>query len=185
MKRREIIKYAAFATGAALSAPLALSILSGCKPDSKNVIGKLHFFSQEEFSLIETIVDVILPKTDSPSATDVGVPRMIDSMVGTVYKAEEKENYRKNFDALFKHYSKIKFQDFSPEAQLSALKVLESDSRKGDASGKAFKELKQQTIAYYLSSEEVGTKFLTYLPVPGKYESCISVEEAGGKKYAL
>jgi len=181
MKRREIIKYAALATGAALSAPLVLSILSGCKMDSSSPTGQLHFFKPKEFSLIETIVDVILPKTDSPSATDVGVHRMIDSMVGTVYKAEDKENYRKGFDALFQYLNNAKFQDADAAGQLSVLKEVD----KSDEHQKAFRDLKQQTIAYYLTTEEVGTKFLTYLPVPGKYQPCISLEEAGGKKYAL
>ena len=49
----------------------------------------------------------------------------------------------------------------------------------------AYLNFKQQTVAYYLSTEEVATKFLTYLPVPGKYEACITVEEAGGKAWAL
>ena len=110
MNRREIIKYAAFATGAALSAPLALSILSGCKTDASTatVIDKLHFFSPDEFSTITTIVDLILPKTDSPAATEVGVHTMIDSMVGTVYRPEAKENYKKNFAKLFSFLSEKK-----------------------------------------------------------------------------
>ena len=181
MKRREIIKYAAYATGAAISAPLALSILSGCKTDEVRGIDKLHFFNAEEFSLIETIVDVILPKTDSPSATEVGVHYMIDSMVGTVYNAEDKGDYRKGFDGLFQYLKETKFQDGNSESQLAALKKL-GDSAEHQ---KAFNDLKQQTIAYYLTTEEVGTKFLTYLPVPGKYQPCISLEEAGGKKYTL
>ena len=188
MKRREIIKYAAYATGAALSAPLAMSILSGCNTESSNATGQLHFFKPEEFSLLETIVDIILPKTDSPSASEVGVHRMIDSMVGTVYNDEHKENYRKGFDALFFFLKdKKNFQEINLKNQLNLLKELDNlnGSPSDNIVAKAFRELKQQTIAYYLTTEEVGTKFLTYLPVPGKYQACISLEEAGGKKYAL
>ena len=185
MKRREIIKYAALATGAALSAPLALSILSGCKtdPSAAASTGKLSFFNQDEFSLIKIVVDQILPKTDSPSATEVGVHTMIDSMVGTVYAPEEKENYKKNFASVFSFLSDKKFLAASSEKQMELLKGLENTNDEKVKNG--FLALKQQTIAYYLTTEEIGTKYLTYLPVPGKYQACISLEDAGGKKYAL
>ena len=48
----------------------------------------------------------------------------------------------------------------------------------------AFKELKQQVIAYYLNTEEVGTEFLNYLPIPGEYQPCISVEDVNNKAWA-
>ena len=49
---------------------------------------------------------MILPKTDSPSATDVGVDKMIDQMVGTVYTGENQEAYRKGFDSLASFFAK-------------------------------------------------------------------------------
>jgi len=188
MKRRDIIKYAAYATGAAISAPLALSILSGCKTDPSSTVtaGKLHFFNKNEFSLIKTIVDQILPKTDSPSATEVGVHTLIDSMVGTVYRPDEKETYKKNFAKFFSFLSDNNFQQESSENQLGILRQLENPTNESaKAAHDGYLALKQQTVAYYLTTEEIGTKFLTYLPVPGKYQACISLEEAGGKKYAL
>ena len=188
MKRREIIKYAALVTGAALSAPLALSILSGCKaePSTAAATGKLSFFNQDEFSLIKLVIDQILPKTDSPAATEVGVHTMIDSMVGTAYSPEEKEKYKKNFAQLFSFFSEKKFLSESPTKQLDLLKGLENPTdEKAKSAHDGYLALKQQTIAYYLTTEEIGTKFLTYLPVPGEYQACISLEDAGGKKYAL
>jgi len=48
-----------------------------------------------------------------------------------------------------------------------------------------YNQIRQQTISYYLSTEEINTKYLNYLPVPGKYQPCISLEEAGGKAWAI
>jgi len=48
-----------------------------------------------------------------------------------------------------------------------------------------FQELKQQAIAYYLSTEEINTKYLNYLPVPGEYQACIPLSEIGGKAWAI
>ena len=73
MKRRDLLKYTALATGAAVSAPLASVLLSGCKPDivANDLDYELKFFDEEQLALVRQLVDVILPKTASPSASEV------------------------------------------------------------------------------------------------------------------
>ena len=72
------------------------------------------------------------------------------------------------------------------ETQLEQLKgIVTSTEEKDQMAKSAFLEFKQQTIAYYLSTEEIATNYLNYLPVPGTYESCISLESVGGKAWAL
>jgi len=183
MKRREILRYTALATGAAISASLLSSLLVGCQSEvvPATTAEELAFFSGTEFELVKTIADIILPKTDSPSATDVGVHDMIDQMVGKVYSEKEKTAYKTAFTALTKLVGKATGNDLSTLVnQLNS-----KDQSTPEAARKGFTALKQQTIAYYLSSKEIGMNYLSYLPVPGDYEACISVEEAGGKAWAL
>jgi len=203
MKRREILKYTAYMTGAAVSLPLMSSLLSGCKTDSiaKASDFKLNFFSKEEFSFVTNLVDTILPATDSPSASAVGVHKMIDSMVGTTYNEEDTKNYRKKFDAFKKYLDNIKeenkfnygleknvegksFEEFSQDEKIKVLKFLDTSTENPEAR-EAYLELKQQTIAYYLTTEEIGTNFLNYLPVPGEYDGCIELSEVGGKAWSI
>lgn len=189
MKRREILKYTALATGAAVSAPLAGSLLAGCNADvAVNTDDyALQFFDDQQFMLVKDLVDTILPKTDSPSATEVGVHRMIDHMVGAIYNDEYKEEYKAGF-ALLTNFldGNGGFLEMDEEKKLTTLRDLDNsdDESLGDTK-EAFTALKQQAVAYYLTTEEIGTKFLNYLPVPGEYESCISVEETGGKLWAI
>jgi len=194
MKRRKIIKLAALATGAALSAPLLSSLLSGCQSeaiDQADINYKLQFLNKDEFALVRKLSNIILPKTDSPSASDVGVHRMIDHMVATVYKKEDKEGYQKRFASLVAYLNpdpeKVNsFLDLEEKEQLEMIQKL-SDAKEDNLKDaqEAFLDLRQQSIAYYLSSEEIGKKYLKYLPVPGEYQPCISLEEAGGKAWAL
>lgn len=190
MKRREILRYTAYATGAAIGAPLIASILSGCQ-DVNITTGsdKLEFFNNSEFELVKTLIDTILPKTDSPSATDVGVHKMIDHMVHVVYDKKSKDEYRNKFTALQSYLNSKtgqNFMDLKGEKQVELVKSLGLASDPNVANAKSgLTDLKQQTIAYYLSSEEIGTNYLNYLPVPGEYQGCISLEEAGGKAWAL
>jgi len=165
-----------------LSAPLLSSLITGCQEAKKikDIDYSLHFFDQEAFTFLKTTIDTILPKTDSPSATEVGVHKIIDTMVGTVYKPSDRENYKQGFLALSKQLN------INEEINLEALERLtHSQNGKDKAAREALLALKQQTIAYYLSTEQVAKKHLNYLPVPGSYEPCITLEEAGGKLWAL
>lgn len=181
MDRRSILKYSAVATAAVVASPLASSLLSGCNVD-KMAVGSpegLHFFSKDEFQLLGKLIDVILPKTDSPSATEVGVDFIIDNMVGTVYKTESRVEYRNRFNALQDHLKE------NPDVNAAVNLLHSSEDLDIVEAKKSFLEIKQQTIAYYLSTETIGKNFLNYLPVPGEYKSCISLEEAGNKAWAI
>lgn len=190
MKRREILIYTAYMTGAAVSLPLMSTLVSGCKTDTvaRAVDFKLSFFTEEEFAFVKGIVDTILPKTDSPSASEVGVHKMIDSMVGTTYKDEDLKKYRAGFDT-FASFLKDKggdknFIDLSQHEKIKVLKELDA-SKDHESARAAYLELKQQTVAYYLTTEEIGTNFLNYLPVPGEYQGCIDLAEVNGKAWAI
>jgi len=175
MTRRDILKYTSLLTGAAVGAPLMSTILSGCQETATTDSGELIFFNQEDFNLVTEIVDIILPKTDSPSATEVGVHHLIDKMVGEVYNPEDQKKYQEGFTQL-----KSYLNDKSDVA--SGLTDLMADNG-SDAQG-ALLSLRQQTIAFYLSTEVVSMNYLNYLPVPGEYEGCISLESVNNKAWA-
>lgn len=193
MNRREVIKRVSLLTGAAISAPLMSSLLTGCKkveklPDSDSDSGYTPlFFNENEFDYIRTIADIILPKTDSPSATDVNVHKIIDLMLSEVYKPQDKKYYAEGISSLTKYLDD--FLELNNTEQIERLRHLQQLNTSADSnvnSAKlAFLDLKQQTIAYYLSTEEIAKNYLNYLPIPGKYEPCISLKETGGKAWAI
>lgn len=188
MNRRDILKYTALATGAAVSAPLASMILSGCQAEEvDNYVPQ--FFTAEEFVVAKSMMNTILPKTDSPAATEVGVHRLMDKFVNEIFDTEKQVAYKEAFLALVMHLAENagkSFEKLRPTQQLSALQTLEQSSDKALAELKStLVDFKQQTIAFYLTTEEIGKNYLNYLPIPGAYEACISLEEAGGKAWAL
>lgn len=186
MNRREILKYTAYLTGATVSAPLISVIMSGCKTDSlaEEATSTLNFFSEADFKLVRTVVDLILPKTDSPSASEVGVHNTIDHMLGLVYSKEAQTKFKNGFVAFTKYLNEVSSKKGEPTLEI--LQQLQQSKKEDNQDARnTFLDIKQQTIAYYLTSEEIGTKYLNYLPVPGKYESCISLEEVEGKAWAL
>lgn len=180
MERREIIKLVTLATGAVLTIPLSNSLLIACKnvnpiKDSDYV---LQYFNTEDYVLLQNILNVILPKTDSPSAVDVGVHQIIDTMVGTVYDPKQKKEFSETYEALNRHLN-------SGIGLEKLQSLLMSSNEKDEMAKSAFLGLRQQAIAYYLSTKEIATNYLNYLPIPGPYEPCISLESVDGKAWAL
>jgi hypothetical protein len=181
MERRELIKLVTLATGSALIIPFTSNLLVACKQVEKQDESDyaLQFFNNEDFSLLKNLVDVILPKSNSPSATEVGVHQMIDTIVGKVYSVEQQQNFTKKFSNL-KSYLKN-----SKNYTQSLQELSNSSEETHNVSKEAFIDIKQQTVLYFLNTKEVATTFLNYLPVPGKYKACISLEEVDGKAWAL
>ena len=179
MKRRDLIKLVTLATGSMLSVPLLNSLLVSCESNSTITAEtyELQFFNREDFKLIQELVDIILPRTDSPSATDVGVHKTIDTMIAQVYSPQQKSDYKNQFSAF-----KKQIENTNESWEIIMKQLLsseESDAKKG------LNELRNQTIAYYLSTEEVSKKHLNYLPVPGDYEPCIELNSVKGKAWAI
>lgn len=183
MNRREMLKYTALLTGAAVSAPFATAFLSGCTRETGD--RELLFFEPNQFELLTQLADTILPRTASPSASDVNVHHTLDSMLGVVFDEEFKTIFGNQWAELEGFLSDENFQQMEQPERVALLSELETSHNDEIANAKlAFRELKQQVIAYYLNTEEIGTEFLNYLPIPGEYQACISVEDVNNKAWA-
>ena len=188
MNRREILKYTALATGATICTPLLNAMLTGCTSKTKDaLLGiTLYFFSQEELGVVIQMIDTIIPKSNSPASSEVGVHHEIDEMVGLVYQEKDREAYRTGFDMLLGHLNKEGFPTLENNEKESMLLDIEQSGTTVNADiKKAYLHLKQQTIAYYLATEEIGKTYLNYLPVPVEYQPCIPVSEVNGKAWAI
>lgn len=197
MNRREVLRYTAWITGSAISASLASAILSGCSEQSAEQnqakgtdispnASLLHFFTPEQFTLVGLLADTILPRTDSPSATDVKVHITLDSMLGQVFDSNYQTAFKIDWLALESYLGQQQFLQLEPTAQVEVLRSLELNQNDNVASAKkTLIEFKQQVIAYYLTTEDIGKNFLNYLPIPGFYKPCISVDEVNNKAWAL
>ncbi|MGB5653258.1 gluconate 2-dehydrogenase subunit 3 family protein [Robiginitalea sp.] len=76
------------ALGYTVATPTIISLMQSCKQDSGPVWTPV-FFSPEEGAVIMQLADLILPKTDTPSATEVGVHTFLDRYMKEVSESEE------------------------------------------------------------------------------------------------
>ena len=94
MDRRDVLKYTAYLTGYAVTAPLTSAILSGCKSEPAAPEFVPSFFTAEEFPAIRKMAEVMLPETNTPGAGELGIPQFVDKVMATFTKAKDKEKLR-------------------------------------------------------------------------------------------
>jgi len=191
MDRREALKRTAWIMGGAISAPAIMGILKGCtaKP---TIDWKPAFLSSDQGVLVTQVTDIIIPKTDTPGAKDVGVPGFIDQIVNECYKKEDQDKFMeglKAFDEEAKKEYGDAFIDLDAEQQAAFVKKLHAAAVEANEEPGAPRPfilaIKELTMLGYFTSEIGATQVLQYSPVPGAYKGCIPVSEAGnGKTWA-
>lgn len=195
MKRREVLQHTAAILGYAITGPALAGILNGCKAQPELAF-KPEFFSVQQAALVAALAEIIIPKTDTPGAIDVGVPMFIDRMLKEVYPKESQDAFLKNlsdFDNGAREAYNNAFLDCSDDQKISYFKeqhdTAVGNSGSGNSSGwwnagvqtsKPFMiELKELTLLGFFSSEAGATKVLQYNQVPGPYRGCVPLAEVG------
>ncbi len=90
MDRRKALKNMGLAMGYTVATPTLISIMQSCKGEPV-ATWTPEFFTPSEGSVLTKVVDVILPKTDTPSASEVQVDIFIDKFAKDVMEKEEQE----------------------------------------------------------------------------------------------
>lgn len=89
MKRRSALKNMGMAFGYAAATPTLLSVLQSCKDKAPYAEWTPTFFDKDKGYALAQMVDVILPKTETPSATEVNVHLFIDQFAKEVLPPEQ------------------------------------------------------------------------------------------------
>jgi hypothetical protein len=193
MDRREALKRTALLMGGAVSAPAIMGILKGCKA-KPGIEWKPVFVNEDQASIISTVSDIIIPRTDTPGAVDTGVPGFIDQMLKEVY-SEEDQKYFLDGLAAFNDGAKSEYGDayidLDAEDQAAYVKsvhdaAVEAEQTTDPAPKRPFiLMMKELTMLGFFTSEPGATQVLQYVAVPGAYKGCIPLSEAGnGKTWA-
>jgi hypothetical protein len=169
MDRRHLLKGIG-AVALYSSFPAVLSeFLSSCNSGTKKQ--RAGFFSDDEFSLVESISDIILPKTSTPGALDVQAPYFIDLVVKNCMNKTDQQMIKDGLLQISKEAGK--FSSLSPEQKSGIIKKTDEAAFKDNSSHAWFRIIKKLTLIGYFTSQEGMTKALNYAKVPGEYKACI------------
>lgn len=174
MERRELLRTLASAAAfTALSPHKTLAawsrVASGISPANE--------FSPSHLALIRAIADTIIPRTDTPSATDVGVHKFVDVIVNEQLTDEERTAGLAGLDAidaLARSTSNAAFTNLSATARGAMIDTLEKGDRSVDPS-RTYWQLKGLVVHGYFTSEPVMRDVLKVVVMPGKFEGAAPI----------
>ncbi len=185
IRRREVLRRAAWLLGGAISAPAALAVLQGC---GRKVTVEASFgtpawilLSAHEGEVVTAIADIIIPKTETSGALDAGVPKFIDAALAAVYKPEDQKRFKDGcaaFDAASKSAGGKDFLGLEPAARTAFLQQQLTAALEAGADEKPFVLMARElTILGFFSSEVGITENMEYVPVPTAYHGCVPLSE--------
>lgn len=175
MNRQTFIKQLGIGGSFTLLSP---TLFMSCKNDDYELL----VFTQDQYSLIDELSEIILPRTErSPGAKDAKVAQFVDTFVSHCY-AEDKHAKLITDIATIENYSLERysqaFQSLKQEDKIGLVSQLEANS------DKSYFRLKPLFLFGYFTSQQGVTEALRYVAVPGSFEGHIDYK-GGDRAWAL
>jgi glucoside 3-dehydrogenase (cytochrome c) hitch-hiker subunit len=139
--------------------------------------------TDDRADLVAALADAIIPRTDTPSATDVGVTAFIDVIVAEYYSDDERALFLSGLDligARVKRGDATSFAGLSAESQKALLDSLDSPADRQAPDARAWSRLKGLVVHGYFTSERVQRDVLKTVVMPGRFDGNAPVKAAGG-----
>ena len=192
MDRRAALKKTAVVAGSAALVPSLFSLLQSCQQQPR-LDWQPIFLSVNQAELISTLVDALLPRTETPGALDMKVDLFIDVVFARLFDKKAQEAMiaeMDRFDELSAEKFGSKFTELNTADREEYLKQKEAESGKfngkvwGTAVGDQkpvgfYRTIKSLALWGYFSSEEIGKNVLNYDPIPGEYLGCSPLSDVG------
>jgi hypothetical protein len=198
MDRRDALRL--LATGAALQ--LAPRNLLAVLREARTLLATpapLRTLSPHQDATVKAMAELILPKTDTPGATDVGASEFIDLMLTEWYDEQDRTGFLNGLSEVDLHTKDLfgkNFIDASPDQQAEILAWLgEKMTAEADASGTArprrrgssqesstsfYPMLRRLTLTAYYTSEAGATEELHFQVIPDSHAGCATIPPPKG-----
>jgi hypothetical protein len=168
--RREVLQGLIVSIGGA-------SMLAACGNAARVAVSEsqsLRFFSDQELALVSRISDLLLPRTDTPGALDVNVPRFIDGLMAEWANAASKESQHRQLTDL----GQMLGDDFPTLAHAdaeNALRELDRAAFSGNSGYGGYRALKGLITQSYFATEDGALLEQHWVAVPGRWDPCVDI----------
>jgi len=179
MQRRDLLRALGGATAAALLPLDAVAAWSRVAAGVRVTEG----LSDQQLALVGAIGDTLLPRTDTPSASDVGVPAFVNVIVGENYTDDQRTTFLAGldaFDANAKADAGSSFAELSPTTRGSFIETLEMAPRNAEPA-RSYWRLKGLIIHGYFTSERVMKDVLHTEIMPGHFDGAAPMNTPASK----
>jgi len=190
MNRREAIRLLA----AGVAVPLAPGQLLFALREARALVGGQMTFrtlSSHQNDTVKAMAEMIIPKTDTPGATDAGAVEFIELLLTEWYDPADRDRFLKGLAEVDERSQTLFSKDFidgTPTQQAEILswlgeKMAEQVDRERDrpwevaAEGESFYPmLRRMTLTAYYTSEAGATGELHFEIIPARYDGCAAMD---------
>ncbi len=130
-------------------------------------------------ALINALADTIIPRTDTPSATDVQVPAFIDIIVSDYYADADRAAFTSGLaaiDALANRVGGALFASLTGEQRTAVMTALEQPSDRTDPAARGYARIKGLVVHGYFTSQQVQRDVLRVNVTPGRFDGSAPLE---------
>lgn len=184
--RKEAIKRTGALAGGLVISPMIVGFLQGCSPSSLSGHGVL--FSEDQRNALLIIMDILIPETDTPSASQAGVLNFIEVTLDRNSSEDSKQAFLNRFDHFLLEAERDlgkPFLEVPGEIQAQFLREIHETAY---GQGDKFEEtdlpdflnwIRYLCVTGYFTSKPGATQVLRYAAMPGPYRGCVPFEEVG------
>ncbi len=181
MNRREALEKTSWILTSVLVAPAVLGALQACQQEASSTRNLLVLTDQQD-DLVRAISDTIIPKTQSPGASEVQVNQFIDLLLKDVFEEEVKQNFLDGLAQFDQDCQSATGKTFTKLSETERFRYLEKVDRAvmGKEYGKSvpfYYTFKQLTVSVYLSTEAGVKQNLNYVPIPGPFQANVEFKK--------
>ena len=148
------------------------AFLAGCATTTTRTSPpKRTFFTEADMERVTALVDLILPATDSPSASQARTHEFVDAALSACATSKQQSAFRAGLAALVADG----FDKATTQERIALLQRRANKDVTLPYDESFFKILKDYTLTGYFHSEIGATQALAYERVPGGYQGDIAL----------
>ncbi len=194
MERREALRLLATGTALQLAPGNLLAVLRGARRLLDTQVSP-RTLNAHQFATVRTMAEMILPRTETPGATDVGASAFIDLMLTEWYDEQDRARFLNSLsevDLRTKALFNANFVDASPAQQAeilialgeemagSAGRIRDGADSASQTDAKFYSMLRELTLTAYYTSEAGATEALHFQIIPDSHDGCAPLPSAKG-----
>ncbi len=182
MNRREAISSVALLLGGTIVGG-EIFALAGCTSTPKQIN---DLFTNKDVNLMDEIAETIIPETNTPGAKAAETGAFMAMMVKDCYTPENQQVFIKGLKEIEAQASatyKSSFTALKADEKKALLNQLDNtqkdwqQKKEKEQPSHYFRMMKELTTLGFFTSEVGGTKVLSYVEVPGRYDACIDYQK--------
>lgn len=187
--RREFISSLLASCAGILSPALLAGDLNSIKRAAGGPLRKGSILSLAQMRTLAALADIIIPRTETASASDTDAHGVIDDQLAHCHSKNEASQFITQLDAFMSQvqkHSHAAFPDLDTEKQtmlVTQLATLQPPFNAFDSQW--FLQLKSAVVLAYYTSETGGTKELVYDPIPGGYNGHFKLSDNQGRAFSI